>query len=77
MAVCVYVILVSTAKTAEPFGMSAYVGPCNYVLDGGPDPPGEGAILGLDIHGMPVVIHSTRLASVQCFYDPHNFMKSH
>jgi len=37
------------AKTAEPiempFGMCALVGPCNHVLDGDLDPPGEGAIL--------------------------------
>jgi len=28
-----------------PFGMLSRVNPRNYVLDGGPDPPWEGAIL--------------------------------
>jgi len=28
-----------------PFGLRTVVGPGNYVLDGGPDPPWEGAIL--------------------------------
>ena len=39
-----------TAKTAGPiemsFGRWDVVGPSNHVLDGGSDPPGEGAILG-------------------------------
>jgi len=38
------------ANTAEPmeilFGLWAQMGPRNYVLDGGPDPPCVGAILG-------------------------------
>ena len=38
------------AKTAEPiempFGFWARIGPRDHVLDGGPDPPWEGAILG-------------------------------
>jgi len=37
------------AKTAEPnempFGLRTRVGSRNHVLDGGPDPPWEGAIL--------------------------------
>jgi len=40
---------VSPAKTAElsemPYGVWAWVGPKNHVLDGGPDPPWEGAVL--------------------------------
>jgi len=40
---------VSPAKMAEPvempFGTWAEVGPRNYVLDRGPDPPWEGALL--------------------------------
>ena len=43
------VSIVSPAKTAEPievpFGMWTPVGPRNHVLDGGPDPLWEGAIL--------------------------------
>jgi len=43
------VTLVSPAKTAAPieipFGLGTRVGPRNHVLDGGPDPPWEGAIL--------------------------------
>ena len=42
------VTLVSPAKTAEPidmpFVLRTQVGPRNNVLDGGPDPPWEGAI---------------------------------
>jgi len=42
--------VVNCAKTAEtiqmPFGLWAWMGPRNHVLDGGPDPPWEGAILG-------------------------------
>jgi len=41
------VTLVSPAKTAAPielsFGLRTWVGPGNHVLDGGPDPPWEGA----------------------------------
>jgi len=29
-----------------PFGLWAWMGPRNRVLDGGPDPPWEGAIVG-------------------------------
>ena len=40
----------SCAKKAEPiempFGLRTRVGPGNHVLDWGPDPPWEGAILG-------------------------------
>jgi len=43
------VTLVSSAKTAKliemPFGLRPQVGSGNHVLDGGPDPPWEGAIL--------------------------------
>ena len=43
------VTLVSPAKTAEPiempFGLRTRVGPRNHLLDCGPDPPWEGAIL--------------------------------
>jgi len=46
LSVCV--TLVSHAKTAAPievpFGLRTRVGPGNHVLDGGPDPPWEGAI---------------------------------
>jgi len=42
--------IVSPTKTAEtiemPFGLWALVGARNHVLDGGPDPLWEGAILG-------------------------------
>jgi len=41
--------LVSPAKTTEPtempFGLRTRVGPGNHVLDRGPDPPWDGAIL--------------------------------
>jgi len=41
--------VVTCAETAEPiempFGWWARVGPRNHVLDGGTDPPWEGAIL--------------------------------
>ena len=47
---CQSVTLVSPSKTAEPiempFGLLARMGPRNHVLDGVPDPPWEGAILG-------------------------------
>jgi len=47
------VTLVSPAKTAEPieilFGLRTWVGPGNHVLDGGPDPPWEGAILRVEV----------------------------
>jgi len=45
------VTLVSIAKMAAsapiemPFDLRTRVGPRNHVLDGGPDPPWEGAIL--------------------------------
>jgi len=49
-SVCRSVTLVSPEKTAEPiemqFGLRTRVGPQNYVLDGGPDPPWEGAMGG-------------------------------
>ena len=50
VSVCRSVTLVSPAKTAEPiempFGLRTRVAPGNHVLDGGPDLPWEGAILG-------------------------------
>jgi len=43
------VAIVCPAKTAEPITMLFWLwtrlGPGNHVLDGGPDPPCEGAIL--------------------------------
>ena len=43
------VAVVNPAKTAEPikmrFELRTRVGPTNHVLDGGPDPPWEAAIL--------------------------------
>jgi len=49
-SVCLSVTAVSPAKTAQPiempFGLRARVGSRNHVLDGGPDPPWEGAIFG-------------------------------
>jgi len=36
-----------------PFGLTTRMGPRNYVLDGGPDPRWEGAILGRK--GLPIV----------------------
>ena len=40
------------AKTAGliemPFGVWGGIGPSNHVLDGGPDPPKEGAIWGAE-----------------------------
>ena len=49
-SVCLSVTLVRPAKTAEPiempFGLKTRVGPENYVVDGSPDPPWEGAIFG-------------------------------
>jgi len=49
------------AKTAEeqiemPFGMMTRVGLMYHVLDGGPDPQGEGAILGVS---SPLTLHCT------------------
>jgi len=48
-AICQSVTLVSPAKTAAPiempFGLRTWVGLGNHVLDEGPDPPWEGAIL--------------------------------
>jgi len=47
LSVGLSVTLVSPAKTAAPielpFGLRTWVGPRNHVLDGGPDPPWEGA----------------------------------
>jgi len=35
----------TAAPIKMPFGLRTRVGPGNHVLDGGPDPPTEGAIL--------------------------------
>jgi len=35
----------TAAPIKMPFGLRTRVGPGNHVLDGGPDPPMEGAIL--------------------------------
>jgi len=43
------------------FGLRIWVGPGNHVLDGGPDPPWEGAILG--DKGRPIVKYSDTLQS--------------
>jgi len=53
LSICLFdglsVTLVSPAKMAAPiempFGLRTRVGPRNHVLDGGPDPPCEVAIL--------------------------------
>ena len=49
LSVCLSVTLVSPAKTAEPIempsGLRTWQGPRDNVLDGGSDPPWEGAIL--------------------------------
>ena len=49
LSVCLSMTLVSRAKTAAliemPLGLRTRVGPRNHVLDGGSDPPWEGAIL--------------------------------
>ena len=49
LSLCQSVTLASPAKTAEPievpFGFWACMGPRHHVLDGGPDPPCEGAVL--------------------------------
>ena len=54
----------SPAKTAEPiempFGLMTWVGPGNYVLDGGADPQWEGAILR---GGRPIVKYRDTLRS--------------
>jgi len=59
LAVCLYVTGMNPAETAEPiempFGMWARVGQHSHVLDVGPDPLGEWAILGWG-RGRPIVI---------------------
>jgi len=63
--VCLSVRLVSRAKTAEPiempFGLRTRVGPGNHVLDEGPDPPWEEAIMGEQ--GRPMVKYGDILRS--------------
>ena len=58
------VTLASPANTAAPiempFGLRTRVGPGNHVLDGGPDPPWEGAILRWG-KGHPIVKHRDTL----------------
>jgi len=60
------VTLVSPAKTAAPilmpFGLRTRVVPMNHVLDGGPDPPWEGAIL-RGWKGHPIVKYRDTLQS--------------
>ena len=64
-SICLTVTLVSPAKTVEPiemqFGLRTLVGPRNHVLDGGPDPPWEGAIL--RGKGRPIVKYRDTLRS--------------
>ena len=47
LSVCLFVTLVSPAKTAEPiempFGLRTWLGPKDHVLDGVQIPPWEGA----------------------------------
>jgi len=56
--VCWSVTLVSPAQTAAPielpFGLRTWVGPGNYVLDGGPDPPWQifGGRMGVPLQSM-------------------------
>ena len=61
VCLCVYVTGMSSAKMAEPiempFGVWAWVGPRNLVLDGGPGPrrrKSKGAILEVSYMGMPM-----------------------
>jgi len=66
LSVGLSVTLVSPAKKAAPielpFGLRTWVGPRNYVLDGGPDPPmGRGKFLGEN--GRSVVKHRDTLRS--------------
>ena len=50
-----------TAKPIEiPFGLRTWVGPGNHVLDAGPDPPWEGAIL--RGNGRPIVVICAKTA---------------
>jgi len=55
-----------SAKTAKlidiPFGLRTPVGPGNHVLDGGPEPPWEGAIL--RGKGHPIVKYRDTLQSL-------------
>jgi len=50
LSVSLSVTIMSPAKTAElieaPFGLWTQMGPRNHVLDEGPDPPWNGAVLG-------------------------------
>ena len=58
LSVCLFVTLMSPAKTAEPIEMSSglrtWLGPRDHVLDGGSDPPtGRGKFWG--VNGRPIV----------------------
>jgi len=57
LSVRLFVTLVSPAETAAPiempFWLRTRVGPRNHVLDGGPDPPWEWAILRWEM-GVPL-----------------------
>jgi len=57
-------VTVSPAKTVEPtqisFEMWTWVGPKNYVLDGGPDPHGRGTFEGDDVG---IFLHATKHCS--------------
>ena len=52
LLVCRSVTVVSPAKAVEtiemPFGLRIRVGPRNYALDGGSDPPWDGAVIGVN-----------------------------
>jgi len=65
--VCQSVALVSHAKTFAPiempFGLSIWVGPGNHLLDGGPDPPWEGAILRVMIEVLRDVAMATNFGT--------------
>ena len=53
VCVCASETLMYPAKTAGPiemtFGVCGWVGPSNHVLDGGPDPLGEGQFWGISL----------------------------
>jgi len=57
LSVCLSATLVSPAKTAEPIempsGLRTWLGPRDHVLDGGSDPPWEGANFGVRM-GVPL-----------------------
>ena len=74
-SVCLSVTAVSPAKTAQPiempFGLRARVGSRNHVLDGGPDPPWEGAIFEgkgrlCEVYGLSALNCAKRLNLSRC-----------